>query len=633
MSRTSRGNGSLTVFKALRNIRPTIAGTLKILVYAGLAAGAAWLVASETLLERPDRLFTTSSGRVDMCLACHKDEKLDPAHDAAVIGCASCHLGNPLAVAKSEAHQGMVLNPGDLRHVEKTCSVEGCHPTDAHKVKNSLMATNRGILGTLLYYWGESESQDTELTVEELLRGGGEKNSLALDYFRKLCGTCHLWKQKNDLPGLPQFFREKGGGCSACHYHLPGRTEMAAVLAADRDRSPPAGEDKKVHPLITKGVTSANCIRCHNRSGRIGLSYAGIFESEGYGTPYEDGEPNRRQLPGARFYLELADDVHHRKGMECIDCHTRGEVMGDGTSYAHYEEQLEISCEVCHGREPGVTRKNNRLNNLVEEGGRVILEGKVDGKEHPVKPLKQGTCDFSAHKRVTCEACHSTWVAQCYGCHAKRDASRNHLDKLSLEETPGLWEEGRSYIRYERPMLGVWREEIVVVTPGCQDIVTVVDEKGEIDRSFDRFTMAAINPHTTQARGRECADCHASTKTVGLGEGTIAQRDGRLVFTGIDRGVTTSVGPTVPFDAYVTLEGEPLQHSSRPELRPFNGPELKAILRVGLCVRCHSRYEDPAWRDYSAATACPRPGAESDGNFFRKEGVESSESSQEISKD
>ena len=48
----------------------------------------------------------------------------------------------------------MVLNPGDLRHVEKTCAVEGCHPKDAHKVKNSLMATNRGILGTLLYYWG-----------------------------------------------------------------------------------------------------------------------------------------------------------------------------------------------------------------------------------------------------------------------------------------------------------------------------------------------------------------------------------------------------------------------------------------------------------------------------------------------
>jgi hypothetical protein len=236
-------------------------------------------------------------------------------------------------------------------------------------------------------------------------------------------------------------------------------------------------------------------------------------------------------------------------------------------------------------------------------------------------------CDFVAHKRVSCEACHSTWVAQCYGCHAKRDASGAHLDKLSLKETAGLWEEGRSYIRYEQPMLAVWKDEIVVVTPGCQDIVTVVDEKGNIEKSFDRFTMAAINPHTTQAKGRECADCHASTKTVGLGEGTLVRRDGELTFQSIDQGVHTSAGTTVPFDAYVNLAGEPLQKSSRPDLRPFNGKELRAILRVGQCVRCHTQYDDKAWQGYNAATVCPREGqsvAEKE-DIFSKQGGSTSE--------
>ena len=69
------------------------------------------------------------------------------------------------------------------------------------------MATNRGILGTLLYYWGEAESQNTELTVKDLI--DSDKTSLAIDYFRKLCGTCHLWKKKDTLEGLPRFSTKK----------------------------------------------------------------------------------------------------------------------------------------------------------------------------------------------------------------------------------------------------------------------------------------------------------------------------------------------------------------------------------------------------------------------------------------
>ena len=320
----------------------------------------------------------------------------------------------------------------------------------------------------------------------------------------------------------------------------------------------------------------------------------------------------KKQLPGARFYLEIADDIHHARGMECIDCHTRNEIMGVGTSYAHYEEQLEISCEICHGSQPLPTRKGEPLNNIEKTGEGWRLKGKVDGRLRPLKPLREGVCNYSGHKRVGCEACHSTWVPQCYGCHAKRDARGRHLDKLTLKETAGLWEEGRSYIRYERPMLAVWKDEVVIVTPGCQDIVTVVGKEGGIDQAFNRFTMAAINPHTTQAKGRSCADCHASPKTVGLGEGTVSVEKGRLVFAGIDQGVDTAVGRTVPFDAFVDIDGTPLQLGSRPDLRPFNGEELRRILRVGFCVGCHDASAAKIWDNYSAKTVCRRPGAEAD---------------------
>jgi hypothetical protein len=206
---------------------------------------------------------------------------------------------------------------------------------------------------------------------------------------------------------------------------------------------------------------------------------------------------------------------------------------------------------------------------------------------------------------VTCAACHSTWVPQCYGCHVKRDKRETHLDKLSLKETPGWWEEGRSYIRYEKPMLAVWGEEIVVVTPGCQDLVTLIDEQGIPAGGFNRFTMAAINPHTIQAKGRACKDCHASPKTVGLGEGTVVKKEGKWHFFPVDRGVATEHGQTPGLDTFVTIDGTPLQYGSRKNLRPFNGEELQRILRVGLCLDCHTSPDDPAFRHYDRQRPCP----------------------------
>ena len=564
-----------------------------------------YLVLHEQNTERPQQVALTTAGHVEMCLNCHEAEKLDGAHDRLVVGCSPCHLGNALAIDKDKAHQGMALNPGDLRVVEKTCGVEGCHPADIYKVKNSLMATNRGILSTLLYYWGESEHQNANIRVEELIKSG--KTSFALDYYRKLCATCHLWKQKGDLPGAPDFFNNKGGGCSACHYILPKGYTSDTVFA---DRSPEQialQKKDKPHPLVVKQIPEENCIRCHNRSARIGLSYVGVFEAEGYGAPYDEGKLSKKQLAGGRFYLDIAPDIHHKSKMACIDCHIRDEIMGDGTSYAHYEEQVEITCESCHSATQfGKSRKGKPLPNVFQKEGTYTLIGKNDGKERPIKQPDSLACRYPGHSRMTCSSCHSTWVPQCYGCHVKQDKREQHLDKLTLQETPGWWAEGRSYIRYERPMLAVWGEQVVIVTPGCQDLVTVIDKDGKPEKGFSRFTMAAINPHTIQAKGRSCEDCHTSPKTVGLGEGTVYKKGGVWQFSPTDRGIVDAQGTQLPgFDNFVTIEGEALQHGSRADLRPFNKEELQRILRVGLCLQCHKKMDDPAYKGYTWQRPCP----------------------------
>jgi len=423
-----------------------------------------WAAQGPKALKRAERVTRLGSGQIEMCLSCHFEE-LDKAHSREAAGCWSCHLGNPLAGTPELAHKGMVLNPGELQVVEKTCGRSGCHATDARDIKKTLMATNRGIISTLRFYWGEEDDNESKLTVEELIRTG--KNSPALDYFRKLCGTCHLWLERHRYPG---FLGEKGGGCSACHLK-------------EREQ----GTKGAPHPRVTKAIGLENCVRCHNRSGRIGLSYQGKYESEGYGTPFDGADFSESQLPDGRFIWKgLPPDVHFTKGLVCIDCHTRKEAMGDGSSHAHLEEQVEIKCSTCHTGQKELSRlvagmddDKSRLPKITglkrEIDGAIFQEGKLNKKRYRLSP-PDDRCMSPVHERLSCQACHSRWVPQCYGCHVRMDGSREQLDKLKGEATPGLWQEYRSFIRLESPVLGVkmahtirdvaQKEEIVILVPG-----------------------------------------------------------------------------------------------------------------------------------------------------------------------
>lgn len=394
----------------------------------------------------------TIGGRVDMCLGCHK-EKPDKAHAREVLGCAVCHKGNPLAGDVTEAHRGMILNPGELRFAGETCGQIGCHPREVKWVKNSLMATNRGIISTLRYYWGETNNHSEDISVEYLKKTG--LDSPAIDYYRKLCGSCHLWVERRTLP---DFLARKGGGCTACH------------LAP-----PPEGTKKaERHPFVTRNIPMKNCIRCHNRSGRIGLSYQGEFETDGYGTPLEGGHLNNKVLKDGRFVQNLPEDVHHKAGLVCIDCHTQREVMGDGHKKAHFEEQLEISCGICHGDKKALMAmyELNKSNDetlypkgdkippyprlkIDRKDGKFFLVGKNDKKLHELKDPNPVSCENPSHKRLSCQACHSTWVPQCYGCHVRNDEGQSQLDKVANKVTTGSWKEFKGFMRFGSPVLGV----------------------------------------------------------------------------------------------------------------------------------------------------------------------------------
>ncbi len=287
----------------------------RILTIFSLFILAGILIVQENRIKRPDGLSE------ERCLFCHKEmSDSDRSHPASAFGCSACHLGNPYSLDERRAHATLIRNPGDLRVVEKTCGRTGCHGEIVGRVKKSLMATNRGILKIVQEEWKIGQ-RGPFFPVKPLgvgdLYGRSPPRSVPIDLYRKMCGGCHLWKEKEGLKGE---VGKRGGGCSDCH-------------VVDEEKRKDPKERLVHHPKMTTRIPAENCVNCHNRSARIGLSYFGKFESAGYGTPYEADGLSSRRLSGGRFYLDLQADVHFERGkMVCIDFQTATGLMGDGQS-------------------------------------------------------------------------------------------------------------------------------------------------------------------------------------------------------------------------------------------------------------------------------------------------------------
>jgi hypothetical protein len=594
----------------------------KILAILSLISIASVLILKEERIKRPSGLFSEG------CVFCHdRVSDPDPSHPISAFGCHVCHLGNSYSLDKKRAHFTMVRNPGDLKVVDRTCGKQECHTDIVARVKNSIMATNKGILKTIQSHWLKTKEPSMRLParthwaqeakaigVKDLLLEDCPEN-LAIDYYRKMCGGCHLWKERGDRPGE---VGRRGGGCSDCHLLDKDKKGVADTRAFD-------------HPTITTRIPSENCVKCHNRSARIGLSYFGRLESARYGTPYEGRGLNSRRLSGNRFFLQLEDDVHFRKlQMDCIDCHTATGLMGDGKSYDEMEDQLDITCQACHSpsfsgvttteslgnrlvslnrKVPGIqgkriafSRKGTPLYNLQKQGNKVLFFRKMDGRsmELDVELEKKPHHGLPGHERLSCQACHSTWMPQCYGCHLTYRKSERQRDWITGDESMGRWKEARSYLRFLKPALGLRDGATIYPISPCQVFGSVFDEedKYQSHMSFRVFTVSAFDPHTTSKRSRECLECHGDPKALGIGEGILHPMGETWVFRPTYDSESSSLGVSFPLDGFVSINGAPLQSLSLEGTRPFNKKEIDRIFSVNACLGCHGRYDDKIYKDF-----------------------------------
>jgi hypothetical protein len=377
------------------------------------------------------------------------------------------------------------------------------------------------------------------------------------------------------------------------------------------------------------------------------------MEDEAGRAPWHFGRP-AGQLSGGRALRRLLPDVHAEKGMTCIDCHSGREIMGDGRIYGRMRHQTELRCATCHGGPQGgptlgasdpavryeaaygplagkapelepqtrlvLSTKSRPLTNL-RAGPRGLL---LWSRSQPGKSLAMPQVGddplhrLSAHQRLTCQACHSRWTPQCYGCHDYRLAKGEMWDYAAPAPTPGRWRESRDIYRFRQPPLALdSRGRIGPVVPGCQVMLSELGADGrplpgrakQILRhgpAGNSLVMTPLAAHTTRREVPACEHCHANPRVLGLGGGP------RPLKSSIPQALAdlSSLGLEADWDALVAPDFSPRQGTTHQGARPLNRDEVARVLRFAACLPCHRRAQDPVVIDPARAYARIAPGGD-----------------------
>lgn len=330
------------------------------------------------------------------------------------------------------------------------------------------------------------------------------------------------------------------------------------------------------------------------------MNYVGLAEADP-----EPGSPSRLlRLTDGRTVQQHANDVHHRAGMSCIDCHTSTGIMGAGDNSGFKHRAVDIECADCHLAARSSTGLDGWPEDYVESRRYLVQAGQFDRKvpltrrystplwhveirpdgSRLLHPKLGGTPlsipDYNpaqhpqaeTHERLTCSACHTQWAPLCYGCHSSYDPTGSQVDHLSGKETPGRWREIRWDVRAELPPLGVDEQErIRPVSPG---MIMQVDHP-DWEQPLFRRLFALSEPHTT-GPSRSCESCHRNSSALGLGQGELSKLGGAWSF----QSARPLLQDGLPADAWTALDGKRQGGSSGDPIRPFNRREMQTILNA-----------------------------------------------------
>jgi hypothetical protein len=293
--------------------------------------------------QKPVELIPTLTGQPEYCITCHADlPQISPSHPVESFGCVICHGGERLALDADLAHSTMRggANPSDLSVVEASCGGTSCHSgseaDDRHhiqRVTTSIQSTYAGAIANIRYTFGAQTDLKAHLGISAITdtpTNSGITSLAAFDPLRdenpsiqkfgENCLACHINAQPQEGETYARLT-----GCAACH---------SPLLAGEGD--PKSQVREKVHTLTT-AIPYTQCNICHNR-GNYDLRTMTFVERT-------DQPTNRLE----DYYQPIAHFTQCEYTLDCIDCHTRTEVMGDGDLHSSKKDIQYTQCKTCHG--------------------------------------------------------------------------------------------------------------------------------------------------------------------------------------------------------------------------------------------------------------------------------------------
>jgi len=371
----------------------------------------------------PVELIPTLTGQPEYCLTCHADvPDISPSHPNNTFGCVSCHGGERLALNADLAHSTMRggANPSDLSVAGISCGGSNCHSgseaddrNHIQRVMTSVQSTYAGAIANIRFSFGAQpdliprfgtnavtdEQTQTGITSLSAFKPLSESNPF-IQKFGENCLTCHVNAVRGDGKA-----NERQTGCAACHATAK-------------------------HTLST-AIPYTQCNACHNR-GNYDLRTMTFIERTDHPT-------NRLQ----DYYQPIAQFTKCEYTLDCVDCHTRDEAMGDGDLHANQKDIQYIQCKTCHGTptelpltktiaDPNdivfrlamlnpvlelkmgdtvlVTEKGEPLwNTRVVSDGTYEMIGKVTRQQFAFRPVMGSHCTQSGKDQSSayCHECHS----------------------------------------------------------------------------------------------------------------------------------------------------------------------------------------------------------------------------------